>query len=63
MLVNTILAAVGVAGVGFYLRFLVALSKESSRGLIGYLVRVRTHAHHEVITEFQSEEDTVKRAA
>ncbi len=63
MLVNAMLAAVGVAGVSFYLRFLVALSKESSRSLIGYWVRMRTNAHYQVITEFQSEENPVKRAA
>ena len=63
MLVNTLMVAVGAVGVGFYLRFLVALCRESKRGLVGYWLRLRTGAHAPTVTELHSEEEPVTRAA
>ncbi len=63
MLMNTLLATVGAVGVGFYLRFFLALSKESKRGLVGYWIRLRTGAHEPTVTELHREEKPVPRAA
>ncbi|HZU41090.1 MAG TPA: hypothetical protein VE994_00330 [Terriglobales bacterium] len=63
MLVNTLMAIVGAVGVGFYLRFLLALSRESKRGLIGYWVRLRTTARETSASEWKSEEEPFTRAA
>lgn len=41
MLVSTVMATVGGVGLAFYLRFLLALWKDSQPALIGYWVRLR----------------------
>lgn len=63
MLTNAVMATVGAVGVGFYLRFLVALSRESKRSLVGHWLRLRTRAHEPTVTELHSEEEPVTRAA
>jgi hypothetical protein len=63
MLMNTLLATVGVVGVGFYLRFYLALSRESKRGLVGYWIRLRTGTPEPTVTELHREEKPLTRAA
>lgn len=63
MLVNTIFATVGTVGVAFYLRFLMALSKESKRSVVGYWLRLRTAARDKAATEVGTEHEPMIPAA
>ncbi len=47
MLVSNVMAIVGAVGVGFYLRFLLALCTDCKRGMIGYWVRLRDDAREQ----------------
>jgi hypothetical protein len=53
MIVNVVMATVGAIGVGFYLRFLLALCKESKRTVIGYWVRLRRRSDEDGLVEPQ----------
>ena len=63
MLVSTVMATVGAVGVAFYLRFLLALWKDSKRGAIGYWVRLRTDAKEEDATDVHAQGQSAIRAA
>jgi hypothetical protein len=52
-----------MAGVAFYLRFLVALCSECKPRPIGYWVRLRLASGEDTIAERQESEQRVARAA
>jgi hypothetical protein len=51
--VNAVIVTVGVVAVGFYLRFLLALCKESRGSVIGYWVRLRCGSDEDELVEPQ----------
>ncbi len=53
MIVNAVMGAVGAVGVAFYVRFLLALCKESKRGVFGYWVRLRLGSDEDELVEPQ----------
>ncbi len=61
MLVTAIMTTFGMATLGFYVRFLVALCKERKTKLTGYWVRLRLDSDEEGQSE--NEIKTMKRAA
>jgi hypothetical protein len=63
MIVKTVMIVVCTAGVAFYVRFLMALCKESKSRSTGYWVRLRLSSAGDAITELQERKKPVARAA
>ena len=63
MFVSVVMALLCAAGVGFYVRFLIALCKESKPTLTGYWTRLKLDAVGEAITESRKRIETMTRAA
>ena len=63
MLVNAMLGTVGAVAVAFYVRFLVALSRESKRSVISYWLRLRTRPREQGVTELESDGEQLRGAA
>jgi hypothetical protein len=57
------MTVLGAAGIGFYLRFLVALCKESKPYRGGYWMRLRLDTGENVIAELEKREVAASRAA
>ncbi len=53
MIVNAVMVAVGGVSIGFYVRFLLALCKESRGGVFGYWVRLRHRTDEDELVEPQ----------
>jgi len=63
MLVASAISVLCLAGIAFYLRFLVALCREYRPRLIGYRVRLRLGSVPEMTVRAQEQERKVARAA
>jgi hypothetical protein len=63
MIVKTVMIVMCTAGVAFYVRFLMALCKESKSRSTGYWVRLRLSSAEDAITEPQERKKPVARAA
>jgi hypothetical protein len=63
MIVKTVMIVMCTAGVAFYVRFLIAMCKESKSRSTGYWVRLRLSSAEDAITELQERKKTVARAA
>ena len=63
MFVTAVLAMLCTAGIGFYVRFLVALCKECKPRRVGYWVRLRLDFAEGTIGEPQGREILETRAA
>ena len=50
---NAVMVTMGAVAVGFYVRFLLALCKESRRSVIGYWVRLRRASNEDELVEPQ----------
>jgi hypothetical protein len=63
MFVMTLMTVLCTAAVAFYLRFLVALCRESKPRPIGYWVRLRLVSGEDTIAELREREQLLTRAA
>jgi hypothetical protein len=63
MFLKTVVTLLGTAGLAFYLRFLVALCKESKPRSSGYWVRLRVGSGEATIAELPERRKAVTRAA
>jgi hypothetical protein len=63
MFLKTVMMLLCTAGIAFYVRFLVALCKESKSRSIGYWVRVRLGSGEDTIAELPERKQPVTRAA
>jgi hypothetical protein len=64
MFVSAVMTLLSAAGIGFYVRFLVELFKETKPTLTGYWTRLKLDAPGEAITESRERnETTMTRAA
>jgi hypothetical protein len=63
MFVMAAMTVLCTAGIAFYVRFLVALSKECKPRRIGFWVRMRLAADEDAIGELQERKKLFNRAA
>jgi hypothetical protein len=63
MIVKTVMIVLCTAGGAFYVRFLMALCKESKSRSTGYWVRLRLSSAEDAIAELQERKKPVARAA
>jgi hypothetical protein len=63
MIVKSVMIVLCTAGVAFYLRFLMALCKESKSRSTGYWVRLRIRSAEDAIAEVQERKKPVAPAA
>jgi hypothetical protein len=63
MLVKSVLTVLCIAGIAFYLRFLVALCKECKPSSVGYWVRLRLGSGEDTIADLPERKKPVARAA
>lgn len=63
MFLKTVMTVLCTAGIAFYLRFLVALCKESKPRSTGYWVRLRLSSGEDTIAELPERRTPVTRAA
>jgi hypothetical protein len=63
MLAVTVLTTLCAGGLGFYLRFLVALCKECKPRITEYWVRLRLTPKENTVVKLQPADKTISRAA
>jgi hypothetical protein len=63
MFLKTVMTVLCTAGIAFYLRFLVALCKESKPRSTGYWVRLRLSSGEDTIAELPERRTPMTRAA
>jgi hypothetical protein len=63
MVVTTVMTALCTVGIAFYVRFLVALSKECRHHRIRYLLRLQPDSVEQLIPEAQELGTSISRAA
>ncbi len=63
MSVVLVMTMIGMAGIAFYLRFLVALCRESKPHVGGYWIRLRLESDEDLIVEHKVREIAAPRAA
>jgi len=63
MFASVVMTLLCTAGIGFYVRFLVELCKESKPTLTGYWTRLKLDAAREASTELPEQNETMTRAA
>lgn len=63
MFATVVMTLLCTAGIGFYARFLVALSKEKGPRLSGYWVRLRLGSGGETMAGSRERNETMTRAA
>jgi hypothetical protein len=63
MFVMVLMTVLCTAGIAFYLRFLVALCRESKPRPIGYWIRLRLVSGEDTIVEMRERKKPVTRAA
>ena len=63
MFATTAITLLCIAGISFYVRFLVAMCRECKTRRIGYWVRVQLGSSEELIPELRQRERPVTRAA
>jgi hypothetical protein len=63
MFVRGLMTVLCTAGIAFYLRFLVALGKESTPRRLSYGVRLRLGSGENAIAELQQRQKPITRAA
>jgi len=63
MFVSVVMTLLCTAAIGFYVRFLVELFKESKPTLTGYWTRLKLDAARKASTEPREQSETMTRAA